>query len=187
MTEVSLRAARPEDGPSVATLHARSWQVAYRDILPAALLDRAMADLPERCVQRVEMIRNALGSETRHWVAEIQGSVVGWACSGPPRDDDLPAHAHELYAIYLQPEYVGLGVGRRLMQHVLTDVCARGHDELVMWVLVGNEVAQRFYRKAGFAPDARVAAQPFKDTGALKLRMWRRLAAGAGSAGGAGC
>jgi RimJ/RimL family protein N-acetyltransferase len=42
-------------------------------------------------------------------------------------------------------------------------------------VLVGNERAQRFYAAAGFTPDARVPEQPFRDTGAWKRRMVRRL------------
>ena len=46
-----------------------------------------------------------------------------------------------------------------------------------MWVLTGNERAQRFYAAAGFAPDERVPAETaFEDCDAQKLRMVRSLA-----------
>ena len=38
-SEVVIRPAALEDAPAVGSLHARSWKVAYRGILPDVLLD----------------------------------------------------------------------------------------------------------------------------------------------------
>ena len=111
--------------------------------------------------------------DTRNWAQEQDGVLIGWAATGDARDDDLDESSHELYAIYLEPDAIGQGHGRALMTHCLEDVRARGHRELVMWVLRGNARAQAFYRAAGFEIDPRVVPAGFLDTGATKLRMRR--------------
>jgi hypothetical protein len=39
MTVMDIRAARMEDVPQIAAVHVRSWQAAYRGLLPQAYLD----------------------------------------------------------------------------------------------------------------------------------------------------
>lgn len=168
-----IRRAVPDDAHAIATLHTASWKTHYRGILPDPVLDALTVEESEaRHTRNLE----APGSpEIRAWVLEQEGDVIGWAATGPPRDDDLDAESHELYAIYLRPSCVGRGHGRALIQHCLADVASRGCGEMVMWVLRGNERAQRFYAAAGFAPDPRTDEVEYRDTGALKLRLVRAL------------
>ncbi|MDF1703060.1 MAG: GNAT family N-acetyltransferase [Planctomycetota bacterium] len=120
---------------------------------------------------------------SRNWVVEEEGVIRGWASAGACRDEDLaapegappPDVVHELYAIYVDPDLVGHGYGRALMQHCVRQARTAGHREMVMWVLTGNERARHFYAAAGFVPDARRPATPFRDTGQTKMRLWRAL------------
>jgi len=168
-----IRVATIDDAEAIGTLHARSWKTAYRGILGDDILDAITIDA------WVERRRKALGEAmlpgARNWVIEDAGGIRGWACTAPARDADLGPETIELLAIYLAPEAVGRGHGRRLMDHAIADALAQGAREMTMWVLAGNERAQRFYRKAGFVPDERVEPEDFRDTGSLKLRMWRTL------------
>jgi len=170
-----LRDAVPADGPAIAELHVRAWQAAYGGILPPARLAALAEDLPRRRAQRAEWIRAAPGEGKRHLVVEEGGRLIGWACFGPPRDDDLGAETLELYAIYLEPDAIGRGHGCRLMGAFLAEAGARGCREAVMWVLEANERALRFYASAGFSADPRRPAKPFEETGVDVLRLRRSL------------
>ena len=68
--------------------------------------------------------------------------------SAPP-----PPGAGEVYAIYLSPEARGVGHGRTLFGHVVSDLQARGFDPVVVWVFEANTVARRFYEAAQFRAD----------------------------------
>jgi GNAT superfamily N-acetyltransferase len=171
--EPTIRLAAPEDAEAIGTLHARSWKTAYRGILPDEVLDAISVD--DWIERRRKTLRERASRETFDWVIEHEGAVRGWAAGGRARDGDLGEDAFELMAIYLRPEDVGRGYGRRLMEHCVRHAVEGGHAQMTMWVLAGNERAQRFYRRAGFEPDPRVAPEVFGSTGRLKLRMWRPL------------
>lgn len=174
MSESAIRRARPDDARAIAALHTASWKTHYRGLLPDELLDSLTLEASEARHRR--NLESPGSPELRAWVLEEDGAVVGWSVTGPARDEDLDVGSHELYAIYLRPECVGRGQGRALMQHCIADLAGRGFAEIVMWVLRGNERAQRFYAAAGFVPDERAPEVDFRDTGALKLRMVRALA-----------
>ncbi len=174
MSDPRIREAIPDDAAEITRCHIGGWRTAYVGIIPQEHLDAL--DLEERTAARRQALLEPPWPDTANWVIEHEGRVAGWACSGASRDDDLdPAAVRELYAIYIDPDLIGHGFGRALMQHALGDAVARGAASMTMWVLTGNARGQRFYRKAGFEPDPRVAEIPHGDTGAMKLRMCRRL------------
>ncbi|WP_308282370.1 GNAT family N-acetyltransferase [Streptomyces lichenis] len=134
-----------------------------------------------------------------HLVAEQAGEIVGWACLGPYRHPDTPAPATadgasgpaggqvvprglhggpgdgEVYALYADPQRLGTGIGRALMDEVVALTSAAGHPALRLWVLASNALGRRFYEKAGFAQDG--AEEPWHIGGATltELRYTRRL------------
>ncbi len=153
--KTTIRPATVEDARAIAALHVAAWRAAYRGLMPDALLEALSVD--ERARSRAEALaRPQPGVST--WVLEggEGGELLGFAVTGPVRDDDLdPARAGEVRAIYLAPDQVGRGHGRALMTHVLDDLRAGGFAEVVLWVLEGNERAERFYARAGFSPGKR--------------------------------
>ncbi|MDJ0521005.1 MAG: GNAT family N-acetyltransferase [Planctomycetota bacterium] len=172
-TEPTIREAQLRDAEAIGRLHARAWKTAYRGILPDAILDGITEEA--RIEQRRKALREPFRPDVVNWVIEDEGTVRGWASTATARDDDLGSETFELLAIYLVPDDVGRGYGRRLMEHCVAEGRRLGFAEMTMWVLAGNERAQRFYAKAGFVPDERVSQEEFGETGALKLRMWRTL------------
>jgi GNAT superfamily N-acetyltransferase len=83
----------------------------------------------------------------------VGGRVVGLACAGRARDDDVAEGTGELYALYVDPSHWGAGHGREL------DAAARAHlrgalfTGAVLWVLEANERARGFYERCGWVAD----------------------------------
>ncbi len=146
---VRVREAEPRDAEAIAGIHVRSWQVAYRGLLSDGYLDSL--SVPDR----LEMHRQMLEApgERRSWVAEEDGRVVGFAVTGPSQDADADERTGELYAVYLEPDRFGAGIGKLLCDHALADLRERRFRTATLWVLGSNVRARRFYEREGWAAD----------------------------------
>src|ERR1700756_4100650 len=58
---------------------------------------------------------------------------------------DLPDHG-ALCALYVEPDKWGQGAGAALLAAARADLLAQGYRKALLWVLVGNARAERFYR-----------------------------------------
>jgi GNAT superfamily N-acetyltransferase len=151
-----IREAAPADARPIAEIHVRAWRAAYRGQMPDAFLDALSVE--DRLEQHEWTIRNP--RETwRLWVAEDAGRPVGFAVTGPSEDADADERTGEVYAIYLEPDRVGTGVGRQLFGHAVGDLRARGFRTATLWVLESNEGARRFYDRAGWSADGTTASE----------------------------
>jgi ribosomal protein S18 acetylase RimI-like enzyme len=146
---VRIREAGPQDAEAIAGIHVRSWQAAYRGLLTDDYLDGLSVG------ERLEQHRGALSTpgEHRTWVAEDGGRPVGFAVTGASQDADADERTGELYAVYLDPDLFGRGIGKQLSDHALDDLRARGFRTATLWVLETNEGARRFYEREGWAAD----------------------------------
>lgn len=148
MTEAPVvRRADVGDAARIGEIHVRSWQVAYAGILPEAFLTGLAIE------RRVTFWRDAIEAGGTVWVVEHGGAVAGFASIGPARDDELPAAAGEIYAIYLDPDLWGSGLGRVLFAAAVEDLRRGGSAPLILWVLTDNERGRRFYEAAGWHLD----------------------------------
>ena len=86
MTVMDIRAARMEDVPEIAAVHVRSWQAAYRGLLPQAYLDDL--DPSQRIGQWKRILSAADWSHGGTLVADAGGRLSGFVSYGPARDDD---------------------------------------------------------------------------------------------------
>lgn len=142
----TCRAATAADLRALCTVRVRSWQAAYRGLVPQSHLDALDVD--------AEVARRSDRWEPGgHLLAELDGRIVGWAYTGPYRGDDLPAGSGEVYAIYALPEHWSAGVGRALMARALRDLDRRAFAPVFLWVLRDNDRARHFYQRVGFAAD----------------------------------
>lgn len=176
--EVLLRRARPRDAAAIEAVRVGTWKVAYRGILPDALLDAKEPRSGPALERLRDWIREPLEESVEApsgkgiWVASRGEEVLGFVHHGPSRDRDAPG-AGEVYALYVQPGAWDLGLGRRLMERALTDLAAAGLEPVTLWVLRENQRARRFYRAGGFCPDG--ASKQVESGGAVldEIRMRR--------------
>jgi RimJ/RimL family protein N-acetyltransferase len=166
-----VRLARPADAADLADVHVRSWQAAYRGIVPDAILDGLSVE------RRAAWWRETLATDRtlRVWVVEHDGRVAGFAATAPRRDDDLPPDAGEVESIYLAPEAWSRGLGRAVLAAAVDDLGERGFEPLVLWVLTLNERARRFYEAAGWRPDGERRVLDFDGTPIEEMRYARTI------------
>jgi GNAT superfamily N-acetyltransferase len=145
-----VRPATPDDADAIASAHVRSWQMAYRGIVPDALLD-ALSIERRASWWRGEL--TAMAKPTACWVVERSGRVVGFASIGAARGDSGGPGVGELFAIYLEPEAWSQGLGRALMDRAVAGLRSGGFRTAILWVLADNVRGRRFYERAGWQPD----------------------------------
>lgn len=143
-----VRPAEPDDAIAVARVHVRSWQAAYRALLPDDYLDQLR---PEDRAQRYNF--SSLDPlKPRTIVAVDAGVIHGFATTAPARELDMPDHG-ELCALYVDPDHWGRGIGMALVGSARARLLDLGFRHAVVWVLAGNVRAERFYRIDRWAPD----------------------------------
>ena len=90
-------------------------------------------------------------------VAEVDGVVVGFANVGPFRYEPAVTPdskiVGELWAMYVDPNSWGSGVGDELMAATLEELDRLGAVRSYLWVLEGNGRARRFYERHGWRSD----------------------------------
>jgi ribosomal protein S18 acetylase RimI-like enzyme len=149
---MDIRPARMQDVPAIAAVHVRSWQAAYRGLLPQAYLDGL--DPGQRIGQWERSVSAAGRPDGGTLVADAAGRLSGFVSYGPARDDDADARpAGEIYAIYLLPDAWDAGIGRQLMAAALDRLGEAGFDQVILWVLDTNARARRFYEAGGWRAD----------------------------------
>ena len=143
-----LRLAEPENAMAVARVHVRSWQAAYRAILPDEYLDRLR---PEDRAEKYDLAtRDPAKPQTR--IATEDGRVLGFATTMPSGDQNTPGHG-ELCALYVDPEHWGRGIGAALVADARARLAGLGFEHALLWVLTGNVRAESFYRRDGWVCD----------------------------------
>jgi GNAT superfamily N-acetyltransferase len=144
-----VRRAVLGDEQAVAEVHVATWQTAYRGLLPDEVIARRT--IAQRTASWHGVLEDT-ASETHLYVAETGAPpcVVGFAACGRARD---PLHDHdysgEVYSIYVLDAAQGQGIGTALMRACAIDLLGRGHPSMIVWVLVGNTHAERFYARLG--------------------------------------
>lgn len=174
MSAPSFRSATKQDIPRIATIHVAGWDVAYRGRID----DEALA---ERTVERrIELWNEVLAGDGRFrdhqvHVVEDNGEILGFTHFGPSDDDDVDqATTVNVYALYLDPELRGQGLGRGLLDHVVSQARSAGAKLATLYVLVGNDQAVGFYERVGWEPDPGVVKECLGDGYEAPQSRWRK-------------
>jgi ribosomal protein S18 acetylase RimI-like enzyme len=149
---LKVRTALPSDAEVIARIHTHSWQHAYRGIFPDDYLT-GLQWQPRKNFWQGELTSPPDGQSVL--LAEQDNTVVGFVAVGYARDDDLPDHSSEIYAIYVAPSAWSTGAGSALLNkavETLTDLPA-APDLITLWVLKDNRRARSFYERNNFQPD----------------------------------
>ena len=143
---MTTRPATPADAMDIAYIHVDTWQTAYRGMIPDSYLDTL--SLAGRGNWWLSVLTD-LNNPTFLFIAEDeQGQPVGFVEGGPQRNEKLP-YEGELYAIYVLKEHQGKGLGRDLLLATARELCNRGINNMLLWVLKDNDPSRGFYEKLG--------------------------------------
>ncbi|MEW2502082.1 GNAT family N-acetyltransferase [Amycolatopsis sp. NPDC047767] len=152
----TIRPALVADAPGIARVHVGSWQAAYAGLLPADFLAGLSASRREPFW--AESLASPAQGHTVLVAETPDGTIAGFAATGPSRDDDATPDTGELAAIYLLPECWSQGFGRALHARALTAL-AGDFPTATLWVLAGNTRARTFYERTGWTLDGRTKVE----------------------------
>ncbi len=145
--ELNIREAKPEDAAQIAEVHIKSWRQAYKGVVHQSYLDNGL-DINER----TKRWREGLSESRKGTFLAFNGAALaGFATVGQSRDDGYSEYG-ELYAIYLDPDYFGKGVGKALLHRSLEYAIAQGFKKMFVNVLTDNKMGRDFYERMGAVP-----------------------------------
>jgi ribosomal protein S18 acetylase RimI-like enzyme len=144
---VRVRSGRAPDAKALGDIFRRAWLNAYCGIIPHLHLESMIRRRNEGWWHKA--IRSADGI----LVLEVAGGIAGYATCGPARTRGR--HKGEIFEIYIDPPYQGLGYGEHLFEGCRHSLDKRGLDGLIVWALAANERAQIFYWGRGGRPVAK--------------------------------
>lgn len=140
---MEIRYASSMDDPlKISKVYEASWKYAYRGIIPQDYLD----SIPEG--------RWASGFDNPNrkiLVCAEAGRIVGTSSFCSSRFEQFSGWG-EVIALYLLPEYMGKGYGKRLLETAVTQLRKQGSANVFLWVLEENHRARHFYERFGFLP-----------------------------------
>lgn len=168
--DLIIRDAQANDADAMGRLHVRAWQRAYRGVMPDEYLDGLQAD------DRIEMWRERISRSDLPplLVAEVADVVVGFAAFGVEHPPTSPS-CGELYAMNLDPDWWGQGIGRVLLRRVTEALVAMGFDEAVLWVVPENQRARALYGSEGWAADGSSSTEDILGVTVTDVRYRKQL------------
>jgi GNAT superfamily N-acetyltransferase len=157
-----IRVYEPGDLEALGRLHALSRRHAYAGLLPPEAIERIDAtEMTAGWVRRFATTDRTYAV----LVAEVAGGLAGF-CMVTLEDDETAV----LNAIHVHPDYHGSGMAPRLHDEAVAVMRAWGCGSAYLWVLVGNDRAQAFYRRHGWVADGTRGSQSIGGVDAPILR-----------------
>ena len=141
---IRIRPATAADAAAIARLHAESWRLTYRGILPDAYLDGPIAE------ERLGLwtARLALPAAQRPFVLVAESAeLAGFVCVLRNADAGWGLCLDNLHVL---PRFRSKGLGRRLFAEAVRWAVATAPGKpLHLWVFEANRDAARFYERLG--------------------------------------
>lgn len=141
MSEVAIRSAEAPDLPAITAIYRQHV------LIGIATFEEMPPDLADMAARHARIVERGLP-----WlVAEGEaGAILGYAYAGP-------FHGRSAYrftledSIYLDPAAVGRGIGRRLLECLLSDCTAWGARQMIAVIgNSGNDASIALHGRAGF-------------------------------------
>ncbi len=144
----TIRPATAADADEIGRIQVETWREAYAGLLPPETI--AAFDVDERQQLWRDGLARAPRPGSATFVALADDATIGFATVGASASEDGTG---EIYAIYVHPSSWGRGAGRALIERSEESLRRAEFERALLWVLDGNERAERFYRAAGWAHD----------------------------------
>ena len=146
--EIRYRQIRKEDGYEWYALLSRVWRASYAHILPEEYFDARDRSVESRAAEFTEEL--FAGDRKIAYVAEHDGKIVGLIFGTLDSNYDYFKGSYaDLVAIYIYPEYQGMGIGTALKDIFVKWARTKNADRYVVGVLKENHKARRVYESWG--------------------------------------
>lgn len=135
-----IRQADKQDIPRIAEMIVFGKRVAYRPIFEndhVSFNELQVVDLYEEYTSNPDKLEGML---------LYDDGIVKGVINGYPIDDKTI----EITDFYVEPFFVGQGIGRLLIEYLIQKVRKEGVHKIILWVIKDNVKARKFYEANGF-------------------------------------
>ena len=148
MSDILYRDATADDCEALSALMRETFVDTFGGLYRPDDLAAFLATSYTPAAQYAEII----DAETETRLAQSGDALVGYAQIGAFKlpFDAGPAHALELYRLYVRADVKGVGVAPALMDWAMDRMAARGAAQAFLGVWCDNARAQKFYARYGF-------------------------------------
>jgi len=138
--ELRVRDARESDLPEIVEI--------YNSTIPSRMVS---ADTePVTVEQRTGWFREHEPRRRPLWVAEVDGTVVGWLSLGDFWDRRAAYHATAEVGIYVKDGHRGRGIGRRLVEEAIERAPELGIEIITAGAFAHNVPSVKLFERFGF-------------------------------------
>ena len=131
----------------------------------------------DRAQMWLQILQQAPGPRSSRLVLEgDEGEVVGFIVVGPVQEEDLTTGVGEIFALNVDPDVWGLGLGQALLAAGTGALRLAGFVEAVLWVHPANGRARSFYEGAGWEADGAERRREVLGVGVPEVRYRKNLA-----------
>ena len=150
-TSCWIRYATLNDARSLSAIYQQSTQSAYQDVMPESpIYSRLLDRLEPFWVQKLAI---PPAKEQRLLVAEYENQVVGFVEIGAVTSplEVATEDTAELHFLFVAPDFMGFGIGSRLLARATELLREDGYLQAILWVFSRNLQARRFYERQGWS------------------------------------
>jgi RimJ/RimL family protein N-acetyltransferase len=146
---ITIRNAVVSDAQSIFTIWADGWRYAYKNILSPGFLNKAVSDevVNDRIKQFPDRLQASIDKGNVYLVATDGDEVIGFVSGGSIDSKECNADK-ELHGMYINPNYIGHGVGKILFQEFAQKMCEQGAKKFGLMCFSDNK-SMGFYKKMG--------------------------------------
>ena len=145
-----IREATIGDAARIAEIDVNSCRYAYKGIVSDDCLFKDLS--VESRILSVERWLREKFFEIYVYEDPDTGLINGMMGIGSCGDEDKKG-SFELHFIYVDPEYVRVGIGSEMLRSFESKGREKGFSEFVVWVLEENRMGRNFYEKNGYLSD----------------------------------
>ena len=140
---ISYRTIKKGDVAEIQSVARKAWMHTYRETVPVTLINRFLSE--RYSDSSFERVFQLIAKDSSQFNLAVDGQkIVGYA------NVRRGQRGWELYRIYLLPEYIGKGVGKRLLKLGEQFFKKKNARKYYVYVYSRNKRALDFYSKNGF-------------------------------------
>ena len=140
---IKYRSIQKNDAESIYLVAKSSWEYTYKNIFKSSFIK----DYLDRYYSKeaiLEILPKVEAGEQFFYVALDGTKIIGYSNLVPGEE------MMELARIYLLPDYIGKGIGAKLIELGEEFMKSKSIDRYFCFVNKGNKIGRRFYEKMGF-------------------------------------
>lgn len=140
---IEIRPATLEEAPQLCDVYDKAMRSSHTGLMSAKALEYMLS---RRGLQWWE---NLLMTKPGAPLAmHFDGKIIGYVSVGKSRIERTRCDG-EIFELCLLPEYQGLGYGKPLLEAGRRRLAAAGFKRAAIWMVNGNEAAQRLCKNSG--------------------------------------